>query len=81
LREARAALDAVLADAVETAPADAPAATVPTILTTDPTSAGGAAELFAAELTWQEYALVQRLHFLDHRNQIRRLRAGLAGPA
>ena len=37
--------------------------------------------MFAAELAWQEYALVQRLHLLDHRTQVRKLRAALAAPA
>jgi hypothetical protein len=31
--------------------------------------------LFSAELGWKEYALVQRLHLLDHRNQVRKIRA------
>jgi hypothetical protein len=78
LQEASAALDAVLEDAVRRPPPDDRAASAPTILTTDP---GSGAELFAAELTWKEYALVQRLHFLDHREQIRRLRAALDVPA
>ena len=43
--------------------------------------AGGAPDIFTVELTWQEYALVQRLHFLDHRAQIRALRAALAASA
>ena len=37
--------------------------------------------IFTAELTWPEYALVQRLHFLDHRAQVRQLRAVLTAPA
>src|SRR5262245_21069377 len=75
LRGARAELDAVLADAAPESPPHALAATAPTILTTGATDAGGRAEVFVAELTWKEYALVQRLHFLDHRDQIRQLRA------
>jgi hypothetical protein len=77
LREASAALDALLADAARRPPLDDGAATVPTILTTGEPDPGSEAELFTAELTWKEYALVQRLHFLDHREQIRRLRAAL----
>jgi len=30
-------------------------------------------QIFVAELNWKEYALLQRLHLLDHRTQIRRL--------
>ena len=80
LREASAALDAVLAEAVHRPPPEDQTATVPTILTTDAPDPGSGAELFAAELTWKEYALVQRLHFLDHREQIRRLGAALGVP-
>jgi hypothetical protein len=43
--------------------------------------AGGEPLLFAAELGWKEYALVQRLHLLDHRGQVRQLRAALVGGA
>jgi hypothetical protein len=81
LREASAALDAVLAEAARQPPPDDGAATVPTILVAAAPDSGGASELFAADLTWKEYALVQRLHFLDHREQVRRLRAALGAPA
>ena len=37
-----------------------------------------APEMFVAELPWREYALVQRLHLLDHRTQVKKLRAALA---
>jgi hypothetical protein len=81
LQEAGAALDAVLEEAVRRPPPDDPAVSVPTILTAGASDPGSGAELFAVELTWKEYALVQRLHFLDHREQIRRLRAALGVPA
>jgi hypothetical protein len=80
LRKASAALDVVLAEAARRPPPDDGATTAPTILTTGTPDPGSAAELFAAELTWKEYALVQRLHFLDHREQIRGLRAALGVP-
>jgi DinB family protein len=80
LREASAALDALLEEAARRSLSDVGAATVPTILTTG-TPDGRGADPFTAELTWKEYALVQRLHFLDHREQIRRLRAALGVPA
>lgn len=31
-------------------------------------------QIFAVELGWKEYALVQRLHLIDHRNQIKKLK-------
>jgi hypothetical protein len=36
-----------------------------------------APQIFYAELDWRQYALLQRLHLLDHRTQIRRLLKGL----
>jgi hypothetical protein len=35
-------------------------------------------QIFFAELNWKEYALLQRLHLLDHRRQIKELRAASA---
>ncbi len=37
------------------------------------------AQLWFAELKWKEYALLQRLHLLDHRTQMKRLMAACAG--
>jgi hypothetical protein len=34
-------------------------------------------QIFYAELRWKEYALLQRLHLLDHRTQVKKLRAAL----
>jgi hypothetical protein len=73
LREASAAFDGVLAQAAQHPPADE-GMTAIAILTAGTPEPGSDAEVFAAELTWKEYALVQRLHYVDHREQIRRLR-------
>jgi DinB superfamily len=81
LREASAAVDATLAGAEPPGPGDPSAVTAPAVLVVSAPEAGDAPDIFAAELTWQEYALVQRLHFLDHRAQIRALRAALAASA
>jgi hypothetical protein len=35
-------------------------------------------QIFVVELGWKEYALVQRLHLLDHRTQIKKLLAALS---
>jgi hypothetical protein len=40
-----------------------------------------AAQLWFAELNWKEYALLQRLHLLDHRTQMKKLIAACAGGA
>ena len=74
LREANATLDRSLGE--PPAPGAAPA-----ILVVAGPDAASAPVIFAAELTWAEYALVQRLHFLDHRGQVRALRAALATSA
>jgi hypothetical protein len=84
LREATAAFDAVLAEAAQRPPVEEDAATAPTVLTTILAGAaepGSGGEWFTADLPWKEYALVQRLHFLDHREQIRKLRTALGAPA
>jgi len=78
LREAIAALAAALGEGAP-APRAASAVTAPAVLVVS--GAATAPEIFTAELTWPEYALVQRLHFLDHRAQVRRLRAALTPPA
>jgi DinB superfamily len=78
LREASAALDAALAEGAAENPGAPRAVTAPAVLVVSPPEAGGALDIFTAELTWQEYALVVRLHFLDHRTQVRRLRTARA---
>ncbi len=40
-----------------------------------------AAQLWFAELNWKEYALLQRLHLLDHRTQMKKLIAACPGAA
>jgi hypothetical protein len=54
--------------------------TVKTLVVTLRATAGAAAaaQLYFAELEFKEYALLQRLHLLDHRTQIKKLRASLA---
>ena len=80
LRAANDEMDALLARAIES-PAGAPA--VRTILVVNRPGPDGRdrPEIFDAELGWKEYALVQRLHLLDHRTQVRALRAAPERPA
>ncbi len=77
LRSANAELDAVLEAGSGIPAAGAP--TVRAILVVNRQLADGRTEpeVFDAELGWKEYALVQRLHLLDHRTQVRKLRAAL----
>jgi hypothetical protein len=70
LRAANAEVDALLGRAIDSEP---PAgATARTILVFN--RADGTEEFFDMELTWKGYAMCQRLHLLDHRSQIRKLR-------
>jgi hypothetical protein len=70
LRAANAEVDALLGRAIEAEPL--PGATARTILVVN--RADGTEEFFDMELTWKGYAMCQRLHLLDHRSQIRKLR-------
>jgi hypothetical protein len=38
---------------------------------------GTGPQIYFAELQWREYALLQRLHLLDHRTQVKNLHARL----
>ncbi len=61
---------------LESAPEEVPSPpTVKTLVVTLRENAG--AQLYFAELGFKEYALLQRLHLLDHRTQIKKLRASL----
>jgi hypothetical protein len=67
---------------LESPPADgADGPTAHTILVVNRTLPDGRVtpQIFVAELGWKEYALVQRVHLLEHRNQIKKLVAALAG--
>ena len=82
LRSANAELDAVLAQA-GAASTSTGAVRARTILVANRQEPDGAVrpDTFVAELDWKEYALVQRLHLLDHRNQVHGIRVALAGDA
>ena len=75
LREATAALDDALSDPAAADSVIARPATAPAVLVINAGETGGAPEIFTAELAWPEYALVVRLHLLDHRTQVRALRS------
>lgn len=58
-------------------------ATVRTILVINHAlpSGGTGTQIFPADLDWKQYALLQRLHLLDHRTQIKKLREALTSSA
>jgi hypothetical protein len=78
LCEANRSMIALLESAPD-GPASPDAATVRTVVVVPVRLDDGTnkPQLFFAELPWKEYALLQRLHLLDHRTQIRNLRAAL----
>ena len=77
MRAANAEVDALLTRAVEAEP---PAGTTArTILVFNRTD--GTPEFFDMDLTWKGYAMTQRLHLLDHRGQIKKLREPQGRPA
>lgn len=69
------ALLASAVDAPEPAPATAPAVVVVSRTLPDGTTGS---QRFVAEVGWREYGLFCRLHLLDHRTQIKKLRAAAA---
>jgi len=78
LRSANEELIALLASAPESEPApEAPG--VRTVLVVNRSLVDGrvAPQIFITDLNWREYALLQRLHLLDHRTQIKNLIAAL----
>ena len=83
LRSANDEMDRCLAASTEGPEPPSTAARVRAILLANRTAPDGSvsAETFVAELDWREYALVQRLHLLDHRTQVRKLRGALAARA
>jgi hypothetical protein len=79
--ELHAANQAML-DLLQTVPDRAPSPDSPTVRTVMVTlralpGGGTAPQIYFAELPWKEYALLQRLHLLDHRTQVKKLRASL----
>jgi hypothetical protein len=78
LRAANAEFARVLARAAKAAPTTA--ATARTVLVVNSSTPEGAVvpDIFEAPLAWKGYALVQRLHLLDHRTQIRNVRTEAA---
>jgi hypothetical protein len=70
MRAANAEVDALLGRAIESEPPSG--ATARTVLVFN--RSDGTPEYFDMELGWKGYAMTQRLHLLDHRSQIRKLR-------
>lgn len=75
LRDANREMVAVLGTAPIGCNATSNAPTVCTLLVANSQGPDGqpVPQLFIADLTWKEYALLQRLHLLDHRTQLRKI--------
>lgn len=73
-------------DVLEGVPEQPPSATAPTVRTVMVTlrkldDGQMAPQIYFAELGWKEYALLQRLHLLDHRTQVKKLHAAAKAAA
>jgi hypothetical protein len=78
LRSANEELIALLDSAPESEPApDAPGVRTVLVVNRSLPGVGIAPQIFITDLYWREYALLQRLHLLDHRAQIKNLRTAL----
>jgi hypothetical protein len=82
LQEELHAANQAMMDVLQSAPEGAPAPDAPTVKTVMVTLRalpGGETgpQIYFLELPWKEYALLQRLHLLDHRTQVKKLRAEL----
>jgi DinB superfamily len=86
LKEELHAANQAMIDLLQSAPEGAPAADAPSVRTVMVTlrampDGTSKAQIYFAELPWKEYALLQRLHLLDHRTQVKKLRATITGSA
>jgi hypothetical protein len=82
LKEELHASNQAMLDLLESAPEDPPAPNAPTVRTVMVTlralpDGTSSPQIYFAELPWREYALLQRLHLLDHRTQVKKLRASI----
>jgi hypothetical protein len=83
LKEELHAANQAMLDLLESAPEQAPVPSDPTVKTVMVTlralkDGTVAPQLYFIEVQWKEYALLQRLHLLDHRTQVKKLRASLS---
>jgi hypothetical protein len=82
LREELHTANQAMIDVLESAPEQAPlpdAPTVKTVMVTLRALADGATgpQIYFVEVQWKEYAILQRLHLLDHRTQVKKIHARL----
>jgi hypothetical protein len=82
LKEELHAANQAMLDLLESAPEEAPTPSDPTVKTVMVTlralnDGTLAPQIYFLEIQWKEYALLQRLHLLDHRTQVKKLRASL----
>ncbi len=80
LKEELHAANQAMLDLLQSAPESLPMPDAPTARTVMVTlralpDGSMGPQIYFAELPWKEYALLQRLHLLDHRTQVKKLRA------
>jgi DinB family protein len=78
LRSANQELIALLESSPNTEPANPPKVLTILVVTRALPDGTTGPQIFPIDLGWKEYALLQRLHLLDHRTQVRKLREALA---
>jgi len=77
LRDANRAMVEVMESATDSEVADPPLVRTVVVALRKLDDGSLKPQIFFAELRWKDYALLQRLHLLDHRTQVRKLRAAL----
>lgn len=82
LKEELHAANQAMIELLQSAPEGAPAPGAPTVKTVMVTlraipDGTTKAQIYFIELPWKEYAILQRLHLLDHRTQVKKLRAAI----
>ena len=82
LKEELHAANQAMIELLQSAPEGAPAPGAPTVKTVMVTlraipDGTTKAQIYFLELPWKEYAILQRLHLLDHRTQVKKLRAAI----
>jgi hypothetical protein len=82
LKEELHAANQAMIELLQSAPEGAPAPGAPTVKTVMVTlraipDGTMKAQIYFVELPWKEYAILQRLHLLDHRTQVKKLRAAI----
>jgi hypothetical protein len=81
LHQANRSMIEVLETAIDTVPVDEPKVRTVMVALCKLDDGTQKSQIWFADLPWKQYALLQRLHLLDHRTQIKKLFAALSASA